>query len=147
MKKQPMDDELNALAIPWHSGEQPVKDDVLVYAKMRGKYWIRNKPAKDLRWGWKNGPSDILAYIPASTVDSYFSDAIDEQAERLRVRVLVNEPTDVELDAEKATNLTKRELFSAMMLHALLSSPSYQGDALDAVQWADLLIDELARDK
>ncbi len=142
----PTDDELNALAIPWHGGEQPVENDVLVYVKLSGKYWIRNKPAKDLLWGCNNGPSDILAYIPASTVDSYFSDAIDEQTERLRVRVLVNEPTDVELDAEKATNLTKRELFAAMIMQGMWANPMMPLRIKDAVTWADDLIAELAKE-
>ncbi len=58
----PTDDELNALAIPWRGGEQPVPDDVLVYIKLTSGWWPTPEPAENWIWVY----SDITAYVPAS---------------------------------------------------------------------------------
>ena len=85
------DEQLDALAIPWSGGEQPVKDDVLVYVKMRGFVW--SEPAvraSAFYWGSMGNGADIVAYVPACTVPSNTDGANDApdlaaQVELLRV--------------------------------------------------------------
>ncbi len=126
----PTDDELNALAIPWHGGEQPVPDGTLAYVKLKSGWWP-TPGVFDAR-SWRS--SDIAAYVLASTVNASIS------------YKELDAPASAEKAAHPAPSLTKRELFSAMMLHALLSSPSCQVAALYAVQWADSLINELGKE-
>ena len=62
--KDPTEAELDALAIPWNGGEQPVSDETLVYVKLRGGWWPLLEPAEN--WTWY--PYDIVAYVLASAI-------------------------------------------------------------------------------
>lgn len=131
------DEQLNKLAIPWHGDSRaPFLDSATpVYVKMGG-HWIYAPSIDVLRWGWKHDGADILAYVPASVV----------------VEPTAEQPTHVErlcvmYEEMLSRTPTKREFFAVMALQGLLSNSGFLVNAWDAVQLADTLIAELAKDQ